>query len=482
MKKIRLVLSVCLIVLILASMTSCDLFSKGTKDSQTEQEKAFVPTSAIELWEKIDRTMDALKSYQCENKIEFVSFYDGQEIKINSKTIISELSSKDEYAYLEESETTIESSERAVVENTSSLEAFYNGKMYVANKDSSNEQKIMSEITAEKYKDTKENAFLMDEDFDFSACTNSDFSKNEDGSWKVEFSGYTKKSFDAFLKSMQLKEEDFGADIDDMQITATCNSKFYATTLEIKFVFDDDASVKPKFDCKGTYSKINEAKIDTAKINDADYKLVHDVYILDTLQTNLDDYIAADKGAFTSKLQSKITLDSTQKTGEENHNFEYGVENGGFYYSDQVTSKDANYNTSYKNGTQTISYAGEKLNNSLNEIDAKAVVLTYMGYGNYDKISVNSITKQSDGVYKITLSIGDKASFDGVIDPAYDSKVTSSSQEMLVTFSGEKLKKIVTNVSISGTITDGINTANLTVDTTYTVVFNSILTNPEQDV
>ena len=137
----------------------------------------------------------------------------------------------------------------------------------------------------------------------------------------MEFSGYTKKSLDAFLKSMELKEDYFGADIDDMHITATCNKEFYATTISIKFVFDDDASVKPKFDSKGTYSKFNEVTIDTSKINDADYKLVDDVYILDTVQENINDYIITDKGAFTSNLITEIKVATTKKKSEEKHTF-----------------------------------------------------------------------------------------------------------------------------------------------------------------
>ena len=165
MKKFRLVLSICLIVLILLSMTSCDLFTKATKgsNSKTEEKKMFVPTTAIELWEKIDRTMDALESYQCEGKVEIVSFYDGQEIKVNSTTVTSEINSKDGYAYLEESESTIESSEKADVEKKNNLEAFYNGKMYISNKDSSSEQKFMSEVTAEKYFELKENSAPLHE-------------------------------------------------------------------------------------------------------------------------------------------------------------------------------------------------------------------------------------------------------------------------------------------------------------------------------
>lgn len=484
MKKFRLVLSICLIVLILLSMTSCNLFTKATKDSnsKTEEKKTFVPTTAIELWEKIDRTMDALESYQCEGKVEIVSFYDGQEIKVNSTTVISEINSKDGYAYLEESESTIERSEKADVEKKNNLEAFYNGKMYISNKDSSSEQKFMSEVTAEKYFELKENAFLMDEDFDYSACTNSDFSQNEDGSWKISFSGYTKKSLDALLKSVELEEENFGADIDDMQITATCNNKFYITTLEIKFVFDDDASLKPKFHTKDTYSKFNEAKIDTSKINDADYKLVDDVYILDTVQKNIDDYILAEKGAFTSNLRSEIKVATTLKINEEKHDFEYGVENGGFYYNNKVDSREANYTTSYKNGTETIIYGGEKQYYSLNENDAKSFVLSYMGFGYYDTIAVNSIKKQSEGVYKINLLLSDTVSLDDVFDPAYNPKVASAGQEIVITFAGDKIKSVETLISISGTISDGTNSAKVNIATTYKVTFNSILTGTEQDV
>lgn len=479
MKKLYPLISLLLTFIILLSMTSCDLFNKdGAKP--LNQEKPFVPKTAIELWEKIDRTMDALSSYQCDMKMEMVSFYQGREVRANSTSVFSKIDSKDEYAFMDETETVVEVPSLAKTENTKSLEAFYNGKMYVANKDSSSEQKFVSEVTAEKYRELSNDDLLAMEDIDLTDCTKGEFSQKEDGTWELSLSGYTKKTADAFLKQLEMENEDFGADIYDLKITAKCNEKFRATTLAFELVFDEKATVKPKFNSSSTYSKFNEAKIEVSKINDKDYKLVADVYILDNLEKSFDKYIAAQEGAFVSKIKSRAKIGLTEQEVEETYTVDYGLENAAFFFNIKVNSDDANYSIKYKGGTQTVSYAGETYNSSLTDDEAKEYILSIMGFGEFNKNSVTSIEKQGEGVYSIMLTLGESASFDGLVDPAFEPTVTSSGQEMIVTFSGDKLKKIETIINIGGTIKDGKDQARILVATTYTVVFDNILTSTQQ--
>lgn len=480
MKKFRSIISFLLVVLILMILTSCGEQPVKITESHNEA-KIFEPKTAVELWEKIDRTMGALDSYESDINMEMTYFYLGKEIKIASTAHISDIDSKSEYSSLTESDITLEIPSENKTENIKTLEAFYNGKMYIANKSSSFDQKFVSEITAEKYRELQAE-ILSSDDIDFSDCTNSEFSKTEDGSWEIEFSGYTKKTVDGFLNFIELKDEELGASIDDIKMKVTCTDKFLVKSINFEFVFDEDASVKPSVKFSAYFNTYNEATIDTAKINDADYNQVPDAYILDIIKRNYDEYISAQKGAFNLNLKTSVEVSRKQQSSESAFDVDYGLENGSFYYNLEVTEEQASYSVNYKSGLETINYNGETITNAVTTVEATEYIKSLMDVGNFDKYAVSSIKRGGAGIYTLTIPVVDDTSLNHLINSSLGITVDTAWQKLNVVLSENKLKKATTQITINGKLTEGNSVYKISIIAEYVVVFDPILTEASQEV
>jgi hypothetical protein len=260
--KIRL-LSLLLGVLLLLNLVSCgfvkDPAPKGEKESKTATEKPFVPESAKELWDQINSVMEGLDSYYQRMECEGVFYMDGNKFEIESgmKGVLSKKEG-DFYEYTKVVNE-LECKELDYYERVENKKAYYDGKMYIKNKTDAVEQLLCAPVSVEDYQNDSEDNFF--DDVDPADCTKQEFSKEEDGSWKLVFSGYTKKTMQAILDGMGMDESELGAVVDDAVITVSADEKFRAKGMQIEFVFDlsDDATTSPEFFVQCEFKQFNEA-------------------------------------------------------------------------------------------------------------------------------------------------------------------------------------------------------------------------------
>ena len=225
MKNLIKILSLVLCLVLALSFVACSK-EEGSKDddnnSKITEEKPFVPDSATAIWNKIDETMNGLESYKTAGLGNAVMYLSGYKVDttISQSGVYSK--SGDNYSY-ETMTMKMVCDKLGLNETMEQIEAYYGGKMYVANEDSKNEQKLCSVISFDEYKETKGDAAL--DKIDITDCTTSEFKKNDDGTWSLKFSGYTKKTMNTFLEGLNMDDKEaFGAEVVDFNINVTADS------------------------------------------------------------------------------------------------------------------------------------------------------------------------------------------------------------------------------------------------------------------
>lgn len=433
-------------------LTACQ-----SKDPDTVHEKKpFEPESAMQLWEKIDATMDELESYEMDNAAQVVYYYMGYEIGLDmgGKTITTAV------AHYEETETVIACPEIEMNQTMTMVQAYYGGKMYTAANDGIYDQKFCSEMTYEEYKETKNDDLAGD--IDITDCTESVFSKGEDGSWKLNFSGYTKKTIDKILDGMELTNEMLGAPIEDMEVTLVADKDFYAQKMELSLLFAEaEGEPLPEFSVIAEYSKFNEAVFDAVVLAPEDYSVVDDVRILEKVGDALKERQAATSGEFTLEHKSTSELMGHTENSYERDSVSYGKKNGAYYYDITAELNGQQLAIQYRNGVQTVTSAGESQTASQAEDDAKAFIDGLIDSAKYNPMAVAAIEKKDEGVYLFNVAQQDLSAYDYYF-AGVDVEITSAAQQITVTLDNGHLAKIESKITLDGTYRYDTGSASIT--------------------
>lgn len=341
--KIRL-LSLLLGVLLLLNLVSCDTEKdpapKGEKESKTATEKPFVPESAKELWDKINSVMEGLDSYYQRMECEGVFYMDGNKLEIESgmKGVLSKKEG-DFYEYTKVVNE-LECKELDYYERVENKKAYYDGKMYIKNKTDAVEQLLCAPVSVEDYQNDSEDDFF--DDVDPVDCTKQDFSKEEDGSWKLSFSGYTKKTMESILDGMEMDESELGAPVEDAVITVCADEKFRCKELKIEFIFtlEEDSTTAPEFLIDCTFDQFNEAIFDVEAFLPEDYTEVDDLLILEKFTDELTALQETKKGKFELNGTTEIKYQEKTEAVDRHYEVSYGEENGSYYFDLLMTSNE----------------------------------------------------------------------------------------------------------------------------------------------
>lgn len=464
MKKLFKVLCMVLSVLVVLSFVSCN--KEATSSDTLSGEQPFIPTDAASLWNKIDETMNGINSYEVNSVIKMSFFSNGSKIITSGDQVGIRCKGPDDfYSYLY-NKMEIACDEPKINETYETLEAYYNGKMYAYNKDTNYEQKLCSEVTVDDFLTYGSESDVF-EDIDLADCKDPEFSKNEDGTYSLKFSGYTKKTINDLLDNMEIPEEQLGADIIDVEISTLTDTQFRAKEMEFKFVFEEgeDALTTPEFTVTDEYSKFNEAQPNPEDIKTEDYVEVNDVRILKRVEDGIKALQNATSGSFTLNIKQDIKAAGQTSTITEDDTISYGVENGSFYYD--ITAKSNNTKTTikYKGGIQTISTPGyEDQVGSLSEEAAKEIINDLINSANYAKQYVSGVTKVDDGKYKMEMGYVDGDEYKQFFE-SLGAKYKSASLEITVHSQGDMINKIEGILKIKGTY----NSQNLEMTVSSTV-------------
>ncbi|MBE6798614.1 MAG: hypothetical protein E7525_02400 [Ruminococcaceae bacterium] len=462
MKNINRVCCVVLCVIMILSFASCK------KGQTTNTEKPFEPTDGIALWNKIDETMKQLVSYETDGTGKMVYFYLGNKYEMTSSSkIVEDAKEGDPYSYMYD-KVVVACPELSLDETTEYTKAYRDGKMYLSNVTGQNEQKFFSAMTFEEFLATDDDS--LTKDINYTDCTKSEFAKNEDGTWSLKLSGYTMKTINVMIDNMNMSELDMGADILDMEITVVADSKFRATKMDIKLIFEigEDPAIVPEFLFSSNYSKFDEVQRDPAQLNTEGFVEVDDVRVLRKVADGIEKIQNAASGKFTLDLKQTVKILGESSTTIEKDTVTYGKQNGGYYYNATAKVGSVKYEISYKSGTQTVKQGSETYTEAMTDKEAKLYVDDLINAAYYNETLISSIEKVEEGVYKFTVDNPDTSVIESQLSGV--ATVKSATEEIIVTLSGDSVTRIESKIKINGRyISGGFNEA-LTMTISATVV------------
>lgn len=422
---------VILVLSLILCMTAC----------QKPIEEKYIPESAVALWNKIDETMTAAQSMEMRSTVLAVFYSGGYEFKLHGSAYI--FASKE--THFTDSEMTLSCEATSFEQKTYLMEAYYEGKMYHMGNDGTYDQKLCSAMTHDEYDQIQSGT--LTEDVDLADCTSARYTQNEDGTWILEFSGYTKKTIDSMIDSLSMTQDMLAVPIADVKVTICANADFLVNKMEFSFVFAaDDEGLAPTFLMTAEYAGYNSAVFDAGKLNTEEFTEVDDVRILESMQSALTERQNAASGKFNLDLKSIHKLQNQTTTFEEKDVVTYGRKNGAYYYTIMSEMEGQTFEIRYQNGEQNVTMDGQTTTGSQSEAEAKYFVDALINSAYYTSAAITDIQKLEDGVY---LLIGEPKNMEQAMGLT-DVDVASVIQECKVTFENNKLMKIENKLVIEG--------------------------------
>ena len=156
----------------------------------------YMPEDALELWERINETMDSLSSIEMTISTQKVYYSAGHQYRQYTESYV--LSTQD--AHYTESESRLSCELLNLEQTINMVEAFYDGKMYRAVSDGTYDQKFYSEMSHEDFDGLQTGGLTAE--LTLADCTTAVFSKTEPDGWQLDFSGYTKKTIDQAMGNL----------------------------------------------------------------------------------------------------------------------------------------------------------------------------------------------------------------------------------------------------------------------------------------
>lgn len=464
-KYLFLLLVLCLVVFSFASCKSekTDLpdetkeTTAGT-NSDDKPEEPKEPTDAAMLFEMIDKRMESLKSYETEH-INTVTYYVyGTKVSAETKgKLVDMLDIKESPFYYEYVSTVVKMEQMSYEQKMTSFVGYMDGKVYLMNDDGNPKQKICADMSAEDFL-----VYIADsriEDFDFMDCKNSEFTKNEDGTWTLNLSGYTKKSLDYLLEELDFEDFGEGLKVLDVKFCFNADAQYRATSLRYEFVFDveEGSTDVPEIIIIENYSKFDEVDRSSITVDTEGYKGVTDVKVIKSFGDKLEELYDLENGKFTLNINQTAKVNGTVVSEQKEKDVVlYGKENGSYFYNIEADADNEKITWLYKNGVQTITVDGETQTATSTDSQAKKTVNDLINNIIYDVDNVSNIEKVSDNEYKLEIAYADEDLYAAVFEQL---GVEDGYAKQVITFvmENEKITKITSEMDARGTLTyDGV--------------------------
>ena len=428
-------------------LTFCALLLLGLAACKEETEPPYEPESASALWAKVDETMNALQSYEMSGDVKVVFYSMGYKFKIDgiTSTIFTT-----ESMYTE-AVTEVACAELSTSQTMNRIEAYHDGKMYLATSDGTHTQKFSSPITKDEYADFKTDDLAVI--IDIEDCTSAEYSKGEGETWNLEFSGYTKKTIDQMLESLNLTEEQLGTSIADMKVSLTADTEFRVKEITVAFDFtasEDMGAALPEFAVTCKYSAFNETQFDASKLNAAEFTEIPDVRLLENVADAIQKRQESTSGHFLLDHSTTYEFQGQVDTSVENDLVSYGKNNGAYYYAIDAFVDDERFIMRYQNGAQTVEINGQTQTAIQSEQEAKSFIDGLINSAGYDPNAVTGVEKVEEGTFLLKVDSYDTSLFDATIQ-AMEMELTAATQQITVTLKDGNLTKIHSKAVISGT-------------------------------
>ena len=422
------------------------------------------PQSAGELWETINAAMDQLDSYEADGtgtmSLGMMGIQMTTDMKM--KNIVSGAKGNDYYDYslteVSVKMTMPGESEPTEITSEKSVEAFHNGKIFISTESEERTHKYCSALTKDAYI-TYRNAKAQELDqIDFNQCVKSEFKKNDDGTWSLQYSGYAKKTVNAMVESFGMTgDSPIDFEIEDMEVSIQADQNYQVKEMKIRFIFDEDDSAEVSvtaFEIVTQYTNFNAATPVTDQLNPADYTELPDCRIVFGLDAMLKE-IEAKGGSFTLDVTKAVDFPVLQKVtvSKESDIVTFGEKDGGYFYHVVSEHGSDKYDISYENGTQTsfrlYSSNSPKESKPQTEEEAKSYISKILHSINFFPSSVSDVSIFEDQVYVIQCDSADTTDVSAAF-ASYRGEIYSVRQTIYVTVEDGKITQIKSNTFAEG--------------------------------
>ena len=118
---------------------------------QNNEEKE--PETAIELWDRIDKKMEALESYEMSSNIQMTFYVLGKKVTGTIVGGVIESNKDNNYYYYTDSGTTLSCPQLNLFQKENTIESYQNGTLFISTVNDSVNQQLYQDITIDEYKE-----------------------------------------------------------------------------------------------------------------------------------------------------------------------------------------------------------------------------------------------------------------------------------------------------------------------------------------
>lgn len=431
------------------------------------------PETAEALWEKIDGAMNALDSYEVDLSMKMNFFMSGYEVSGKATgTAIEAGVTTDDYYFYQKMVTKVQCDELDLNENVTAIYGYNEGLAFVSNEGGGLEQKLCAPMTREEFRDYVSDSDLND--LALNDCTGAEFVKNEDNTWSLTYSGYTKVAVNALAEAFGIDEETsdmIGAEVLDLKVSISADENFFVKRMDVEFIFDVEEDEVPVITATAEYSEYNTAKRITGYIKPESYNQIEDLRLPENIGEMLKAREDAEEGTFTLDLDQTVMVMGNKSSYRETDKVNYGRRDGGYFYDIEAEIKGSTVDITYENGKQKVTQNGETSTVSQTAAEAKEFIESLINSANYNKMYVTNVTKVEEGVYTIEMAVVNTAVYEQVMTKM-GAFLSSAKQNITVTIKDDVLTEIKSTVDADGYIPSGNSRYGVGLTVNTTVTFN----------
>lgn len=408
------------------------------------------PKDEMELWERIDETMNDVKSYRCDAVVTISFEYNGIDFsgRLDLTTVVDESDDGGDWYYYQKSNSRM-STNGSLVEDTEDIVVYEDGKAYVCVDNGDNYSHITSELSKEQF---KEEYVDVDDDIEFDISPEDarkrEMKRLKGGKWELSYSDFSSEALEEALETLNLDEfrDESGISVSDIEISLTTDENYRVIDMTISFVGDD--SSEPALTMDVTYSQYNE--VERVSFDKDTYTEVDDVRVATWIDAYFEDVIERDRVEFTMYVKQYVSS-AASATGsyEERDNVSFKNTHGDFTYSIGADINGQEVKIEYGYGSQTVYVGNQSQKVTQSQSEAREFIMSLLNASGYDPVRVKDIIKSGKNSYRIELNIYDPSEYRQLMI-SLGTRYTGSEMYIDVTMDGEDIKSIRTYLIIYG--------------------------------
>ncbi|MBQ7343926.1 MAG: hypothetical protein IJW53_04075 [Clostridia bacterium] len=456
MKRIALLLV--MVILLSMALSSCEVVWL-----------VVAPKDAEELWERIDETMNDLKSYRSE-AVAAISFeYSGYEVDGEMEMTVVAISSEndnDSYFY---DRSTMNIDMDGTTVTADELTAYEDGKMYLCRNTDDRYSRIFSKLSFDGFLDYY---FDSDVNFDISpeGAKDTTLRRFDVLKWELSYSSFEEDRLEEILEQVDFDEfvDEMELEISDISVDLKTDERYRVSEMTVNFI--DENYDAPVISISVNYSDFDSAE--RVEFSKQEYTEVDDARVAKWVSDYLDDVIDNESVKFLLYIEQSVTVYASNNQTSTSRSIErdeivFANNNGGFTYGIDAEIDDQDISIEYKNGSQVVRVGDKKQTYVQQENYARSFIKELMNPSEFSIYDVRDIWKIGANTYRIYLNIHDNSQYKEL---AKAMKVGYQSSEVYleVVMDGEDVKTITTYITVKGR-NNYVTSSNPILDGTYTL-------------